>query len=626
MLRECLWKSLCPLLLAALLGGPFVPGAWAASANVPLDSWVYPALDKLTGLGLIQSSLQGMRPYTREETVRQVLEARAAAADRVLPVAAGELLRRLEREFAVEVAAAAARRERPAHLTLTSGDLVRDEAGRFHVPHRLTNTDNKKGRFRLRALIRPDGAGLEAPAIYADRNDDGVADDLLPVTDPVLLEAGEVFPFLVRVPPSDGAEAGEITVRVAASEERDTNSREWLTPCREIRLDYVYRDGDKSSYPGTNARQFPLDYNNFGINYGEGHNLRLSFQSEVNVGSLFHLSVRPFLLYDEEDDDLHLRLLEGKAALGLGHFEVSAGRQALWWGQGRHGSLILTNNAQPLDMVRVNTARPLRLPALFGFQGAFGFDLFWSRLEDNRAVPEPYMAGLRLTLKPLPWLEVGASRTVLFGGEGRPGVDFDEFFTILGGKNPKSGEDNQNSVAAIDARLRLPFLWNAELYGELGGEDEAGMWIAKKAYLAGLYLPRLEPTGRLSLRIEHADLNFEGNGPVWYRHGTYRSGYTYEGNLLGHHAGGDARDTFVEMEVLCPRDLTLALSVDIEKRGYSQPAVEKHIQPGIRAEWQVKDSMRLDLLYRYDRIENFGNEQGRDRDAHLAAASISYTW
>ena len=45
------------------------------SPYVPLDSWIYPALDRLAGLGLIDSGFAGMRPWTRRECMRQLSEA-----------------------------------------------------------------------------------------------------------------------------------------------------------------------------------------------------------------------------------------------------------------------------------------------------------------------------------------------------------------------------------------------------------------------------------------------------------------------------------------------------------------------------------------------------------------------
>src|SRR5258708_913165 len=45
------------------------------SPYVPLDSWIYPALDRLAGLGLIDSGFADMRPWTRRECMRQLSEA-----------------------------------------------------------------------------------------------------------------------------------------------------------------------------------------------------------------------------------------------------------------------------------------------------------------------------------------------------------------------------------------------------------------------------------------------------------------------------------------------------------------------------------------------------------------------
>ena len=46
-----------------------------ASVYVPLDSWVYAAFDRLAALGYLTSSFAGMRPWTRTECARLVLQA-----------------------------------------------------------------------------------------------------------------------------------------------------------------------------------------------------------------------------------------------------------------------------------------------------------------------------------------------------------------------------------------------------------------------------------------------------------------------------------------------------------------------------------------------------------------------
>src|SRR6266566_4628345 len=45
------------------------------SPYVPLDSWIYPAMDRLAAMGLIDSGFSGVRPWTRSECARMLGEA-----------------------------------------------------------------------------------------------------------------------------------------------------------------------------------------------------------------------------------------------------------------------------------------------------------------------------------------------------------------------------------------------------------------------------------------------------------------------------------------------------------------------------------------------------------------------
>ena len=400
----------------------------------------------------------------------------------------------------------------------------------------------------------------------------------------------------------------------------------YIKPLRELQVKYVFRDGEPSAFPGTDASQFALNYDNYGIDYANHYNGQLILSSEARLGRFFLLEARP-ALEARGDGATTLRLLQGRAALGLGPVEISFGRQSLWWGQGRHGSLVLTDNAHPLDMLRVTNPSPILLPWVLKYLGPFRFDVFWSRLEDDRAVPHPYFAGLRLTVKPLPWLELGGSRTVIFGGKGRPDVGFSDFITILGGKNLSGDNDDSDQLAALDFRLRLPFLWGAEMYGEWGGEDEAGGFFSNMAYLGGIYLPRLDPSARLSLRFEYADLShIDDNSPPWYHHGIYRSGYTYEEKILGHPAGGTARDAFGELRALLPGGVTASLSLDYQSRGSNQPFKEKHLQPALGLEWQLQKNLMVSASYSVDAVENFGYAHGVNRTSHLGELDLRTNW
>ncbi len=51
------------------------PSKFMASPYVPLDSWIYPALERLIAFGYIDSAIAGMRPWTRLECARLLNEA-----------------------------------------------------------------------------------------------------------------------------------------------------------------------------------------------------------------------------------------------------------------------------------------------------------------------------------------------------------------------------------------------------------------------------------------------------------------------------------------------------------------------------------------------------------------------
>ena len=80
------------------------PAKFMGSPYVPLDSWIYPAISRLTALGYINSAISDMRPWTRMECARQLSE----AADRISGDFAeesevGRLYRDLAQEFSREI-------------------------------------------------------------------------------------------------------------------------------------------------------------------------------------------------------------------------------------------------------------------------------------------------------------------------------------------------------------------------------------------------------------------------------------------------------------------------------------------------------------------------------------------
>ncbi|MGA9389837.1 MAG: capsule assembly Wzi family protein [Candidatus Sulfotelmatobacter sp.] len=74
------------------------------SPYVPLDNWVYPAMDRLTALGYIHTGFADMRPWTRMECARQIKQAaERIAEDVVTDKEAERLYQSLQKEFGREI-------------------------------------------------------------------------------------------------------------------------------------------------------------------------------------------------------------------------------------------------------------------------------------------------------------------------------------------------------------------------------------------------------------------------------------------------------------------------------------------------------------------------------------------
>jgi len=78
------------------------PAAERGSPYVPIDSWVYPAFDRLAALGVLNSGIVGLRPWTRKECSR-LLEEVSGEVDQSNPDEAWRLYSTLASEFATEM-------------------------------------------------------------------------------------------------------------------------------------------------------------------------------------------------------------------------------------------------------------------------------------------------------------------------------------------------------------------------------------------------------------------------------------------------------------------------------------------------------------------------------------------
>ena len=123
------------------------------------------------------------------------------------------------------------------------------------------------------------------------------------------------------------------------------------------------------------------------------------------------------LIDDNSDVSFEGSYLAGTAA----NQWLVAGQIPAWWGPGHDGSLIRGDASIPVvgfTMQRDEQTAPTS--KYLSWVGPWQYQLFGGQLDDYTAIPDTKLFGMRLTAAPLPWLELGAARTFMWGGEGRP--------------------------------------------------------------------------------------------------------------------------------------------------------------------------------------------------------------
>ncbi|QSE45793.1 capsule assembly Wzi family protein [Acinetobacter johnsonii] len=223
-----------------------------------------------------------------------------------------------------------------------------------------------------------------------------------------------------------------------------------------------------------------------------------------------------------------------------------AGQIPTYWGPGHEGSLIRGDTSRPVYGLTMQRAEQQAFETKWlSWTGPWQYQAFAGQLDDYQAIPDAKLLGFRLTAQPLPYLELGASRILQWGGEGRS-ESFDSLWNaIKGNDNFDDGAlDKSNQIAGFDARLNLN-RWSGvpiSLYGQYVGEDEAGLLPSKKMYLAGVDYSSQFNNMPFQLYTEWADTrtNRDALG-ISYEHRNYKDGYYQHGFPLGHAMGGDGQ-------------------------------------------------------------------------------------
>ena len=247
----------------------------------------------------------------------------------------------------------------------------------------------------------------------------------------------------------------------------------------------------------------------------------------------------------DHDQDVNV---EGSYIAGkLWNQWLIAGQIPIYWGPGHEGSLIRGDASRPVYGITAQRAEQTAFSSKWlSWIGPWQYQAFAGQLDHYNAVPDAKLIGLRVTAQPLPYLELGASRAIQWGGEGRPESLSSLWDAFVGNKdNGGTGEpDPSNQIAGFDARLSLQPLVQMPLgvYAQYVGEDEAGGLPAKKMYLAGVDYSSSYQNMPYQLYSEWADTRTNGKAQgISYNHSVYTDGFYQHGYPLAHALGGDGQ-------------------------------------------------------------------------------------
>jgi capsule assembly protein Wzi/PAP2 superfamily protein len=461
------WKSISQIFRGDGSSTPANQG----SPYVPLDSWIYPALDRLIGMGMIDSGFSGVRPWTRNECARLLAE----ASDRVDggPADAQRTYQFLEAEFEDE-------------LGESTGSQVRG---------RIESVYTRSTEISGQPLSLTDGYTFGQTLI----NDFG-------------------RPY----------ERGFNSV---------TGFSAWTSAGRWV----AYVRGEYQQSPSAPA---------------------LSESARLTIAA-----VDPFPGPPPATPTLSVhqfQFLDAYVGLNFNNWQVSFGQQSLSWGAGNGGSLELSNNAPPIKMFHISRVTPLELPRFLRWLGPMRTEFFFGQLTGQEFMltpagpigqygqslnPQPFIHGQLISFKPTPNFEFAFYRTTIFAGAGYPLTSRSLISSLVTTGNSTEGAQNKpgNRTSGLDFSYRLPGLRNwLTLYGDGYTDDEFSpiAYVNISAWHAGLYLSHLPRVSRLDLRVEGVYTDIPGGTSEntkdpgsFYQNGTWRSGYTNNGDLIGSWVG-----------------------------------------------------------------------------------------
>jgi len=261
-------------------------------------------------------------------------------------------------------------------------------------------------------------------------------------------------------------------------------------------------------------------------------------------------ALRVGALYDEPDRDLDATLDGSYLTALLGNIRIYGGWVERWDGPGWTSSLILSNNARPFPKIGLMREDPRPAESRWlSWLGPWQANFLLGYLDDDRIDDDTAFGSLRLSISPLPGLELTAMRSVEFCGKGHECKPLDAAFHL-------NNDDRSTNSTNDEATLEIKYTGvhrgiTVSPYFQMMNEDTGPFTHSYTSHLGGLSLagPWRDRGAHWRATLEYVDTAATYNAFDFSRHfhgiaygnAGYPDGFRYRGRTLGFSLDSDSK-------------------------------------------------------------------------------------